>query len=132
MNALKGLPLNGQGKSLPDDFPYKGEWLLEGRMFLYRPIAQTSLGGGTPEMTPIVNEGSSDWCFGINSMQLAFALQVGSEEIFKHNRAGTLFLVRTDNVTPTHTAIAAKRYIFQIGERQAPITIEASAHSGTA
>jgi hypothetical protein len=132
MDTLKGMPLKGQGKPLPPDFPYQGEWLLENRIFLYRPAAQTSLGGGSPEMTPTLNEGTPDWCFGINSMQLAWTLRVGSEEIFKHNRAGTLFLVRTDDVPPTHGATHAKRYIFQIGDRQAPIIIEAGGLSGSA
>jgi hypothetical protein len=130
MSPLKGISLSGQGKSLPPDFPYKGEWLLENRIFLYRPTAQHSL--GAPEMTPIIGSGSPDWCFGINSMQLAWALQVGSEDIFAHNRAATLYLVRTDEVAPTRGATEAKRYIFQIGERQTAITIEAGGPSGTA
>jgi hypothetical protein len=127
---LKGIPLAGQGKPLSADFPYKGEWILEGRIFLYRPAAQRSLGG--PEMTPVVNEGKSNWCFGINSMQLAFALRVDSEKIFLHNRMGTLFLVGADDVGPTAGASHAKRYIFQIGDVQAPIIIEGGGPSGNA
>jgi len=130
MNEPKGLPLRGQGTPLPAGFPYEGQWILEGVMFLYRPSAQTSLGG--PEMTPAVKYGESSWCFGLNSMQLAFSLRVGSEEIFEHNRNETLFLVRTDDVPPTHGATHAKRYIFQIGDVQAGMTIEAGAPGGNA
>jgi hypothetical protein len=130
MDELKGIPLRGQGTPLPADFPYKGEWLLENRIFLYRPDAQRSLGGA--EMTPILNEGTSHWCFGINSMQLGFALRVNSEDIFRHNREHTLFLVRTDDVPPTLGAGHAKRYIFQIGDVQAPLIIEGGGPSGNA
>ena len=127
----KGLPLAGQGKPLPFDFPYKGQWLLEGRVFLYRPENQTSLGG--PEMTVILNDNSDDWCLGFNSMQLAFALRVGSEQIFAHNSARTLFLVRTDDVPPpSPSGLKAKRYIFQIEDRQAPVTIELGIPGGRA
>ena len=131
MNGLKGIPLTGQGKPLPEDFPYKGEWLLENRIFLYRPTHQRMLGGRMPEMTPFIQSGA-DWCFGINSMQLAWALRVGSERIFEYNRTGTLYLVRVDDVAPAHGATSAKCYIFQINNLQAGITIEAGGPSGAA
>ena len=43
-------------------------------------------------MTPTLNEGRPNWCFGLNSMQLAFALRVGSEELFEHNALVRYFL----------------------------------------
>lgn len=130
MAPLRGIPLAGRGKPLPPEFPYKGQWLLENRMFLYRPTEQRSVGG--PEMTTTLNEGRPNWCFGLNSMQLAFALRVGSEELFEHNRACTLFLVRTDDVPPIRGASQAKRYIFQIGDRQTVIIVEGVGPSGNA
>src|SRR5690242_2341166 len=101
MSLGKRMPLASQGKPLPGEFPYVGQWILEDRIFLYRPKAPQSLGG--PEMTLLLDSGPQ-WCFGINSMQLAFALGVGSDKIFEHNRNGTLFLVRTDDVPPIHRA----------------------------
>ena len=32
MEKLKGVPLESQGISLPRDFPYEGEWLLNDRI----------------------------------------------------------------------------------------------------
>ena len=83
-------------------------------------------------MTPIINQGKANWCFGINAMNLGLVLRVGSEKIFDHNRARTLFLVGTEDVAPTHGATAAKRYVFQIGDVQADITIETGGPSGNA
>jgi hypothetical protein len=34
-----------QGKPLPPDFPYEGQWLMENRIFIYRP--KDSLPGST-------------------------------------------------------------------------------------
>jgi hypothetical protein len=83
-------------------------------------------------MTPIINQGKANWCFGINAVNLGLDLRVGSEKIFDHNRARTLFLVGTEDVAPTHGATAAKRYVFQIGDVQAGITIETGGPSGNA
>jgi hypothetical protein len=92
--------------------------------------AQRTIGG--PETTPIINQGKANWCFGINAMNLGLVLRVGSEKIFDHNRARMLFLVGTKYVAPTHGATAAKRYVFQIGDVQADITIETGGPSGNA
>jgi hypothetical protein len=95
-------------------------------MFLYRPESPTRLGGGAPEMTAGFRREDGEWCFGINSMQLSRDLHVGSEEIFQHNRSGTLFLEADFEVPPSHGATGAKRYVFRIGERTVGLTIEAA------
>ena len=125
MEPPKGVPLRNQGEALPPDFPYEGQWIHKPRVFLFRPSAQQSLGG--PEMTSVVND-----AFGINSMQLAFELRINSEEIFEHNRARTLHLVTAEDVPPTMGAAFAKRYVFQVRNRQAVITTEWGGPSGNA
>lgn len=122
MSLVKRMPLVGQGEPLPREFPYVGQWILRDRIFLYRPKVPQSSGG--PEMTLLLRS-EPQWCFGINSVQLAFALGVGSDKIFEHNRNGTLFLVRTDDVPPTRGAIAAKRYVFRIGVCQTEFVVKA-------
>jgi hypothetical protein len=129
MNSIR---LPGQGRALPRDFPYKGEWLAERRIFLYVPDAQHSLGAGIQEMTPVHQFNESEWCFGINAMVLAFQLHVGSHEIFAYNRRGTLLLVRVDEPLPTAGATHARRYTFQVDDRQTSITIEGGTPSGAA
>jgi hypothetical protein len=126
------IRLPGQGRALPQGFPYKGEWLVERRIFLHLPENQQALGAATPEITPVHRFSESEWCFGINAMLLAWQLGVGSHEIFAHNRRGTLSLVGVDDPPPTAGATHARRYTFQIGERQTSITLEGGGPSGTA
>ena len=130
MEIPKGVPLRNQGEPLPPDFPYKGQWIHKPRMFLYHPKVQHSL--GAPEMTPVVDVDKPDWSFGINAKNLAWDLQVSIEEIFAHNSVRTLFLVTAFDVGPTFGATHAKRYVFQIGNRQTTITIEGGGPSGRA
>jgi hypothetical protein len=58
------IPLSGQGKPLPSDFPYRGQWLLEGRMFLYIPDAEEATRPTSPKFTATVNSNQHDWSFG--------------------------------------------------------------------
>jgi hypothetical protein len=85
MISPTAFQLSGQGKPLPKDFPYKGEWLVEPRIFLYRP--ENPHDTGIPEITPVHQLSESEWCFGINSITLSRNFGVGSHEIFAHNRA---------------------------------------------
>jgi hypothetical protein len=119
------IPLRGQGKPLSPDCPYSGEWLIENVMFLYRPTAQRTLGGGGAEMTAGFKTPDGEWCFGFNSMVMAWELRVGSEQIFEHNRNGTLILQNVAAVPPQRGGTAAKRYVFRIGDRMASFVIEA-------
>lgn len=127
MPQVKGIPLAGQGKPLPKTFTYVGQWILEDRIFLYRPKPQQTLGG--PAMTLLVADGPR-WCFGINALQLAFALGVESGKIFEHNKNGTLFLVRTDNASPSHGVSSTRRYVFQIGACQTEFVVQMGTASG--
>jgi hypothetical protein len=114
--------LTGQGRPLPKDFPYKGEWLVERRIFLYRP--EDGLAPGLPEKTPVHQLNEGEWCFGINSATLARAFGIGSHEIFPCNRRRTLLLVGVDDTSPRAGVTDARSYTFQIDEQQASITIE--------
>ena len=98
--TLKGIPLSGQGTRCPPIFHLQetGSWRI--RLFLFR--TDDSAGPGTgAEMTTTLNYGKPNWCLGINSAQLATAFDISQENIFSHNRARTLFLVRTDDVPAT-------------------------------
>jgi hypothetical protein len=129
---MKSIRLRGQGRALPKGFPYKGEWLVERRVFLYSPENKHRPGAEELEITPVHQISESEWCFGINAVVLAWQLSIGSHEIFAHNRRGTLLLVGVDDPPPTAGATHARRYTFQIGERQTSITLEGGRPSGTA
>jgi hypothetical protein len=119
------IPLFGQGKPLPPDCPYEGQWLIEDHMFLYRPRNQTTLGGSGTEMTAGFQKPDGKWCFGFNSMALAWELRVGSEEIFEHNKRKTLILENVGPIPAEHGGTAAKVYIFRVGDQTARVVIEA-------
>lgn len=118
------VPLLGQGKPLPADCPYAGEWLIENKMFLYRP----EHGRTEIELMAIFQMPDGKQCFGFNSETMAKQLGVGSEEIFAHNRNRTLVLVGVANdVLPRRGGTAAIGYRFTIdGNRFADFAIENS------
>jgi hypothetical protein len=55
------IPLKGQGNPLPPNFPYRGEWILEPRMFLYVPDQAQSTASNAPRFTASLNDNSDDW-----------------------------------------------------------------------
>jgi len=50
------IPLNGQGNPLPPNFRYRGEWILEPRMFLYVPDQSQSTASNAPRFTASLND----------------------------------------------------------------------------
>jgi hypothetical protein len=38
----------GQGKPLPPDYPYKGQWLIEDLLFIHEPTDAQSFGASAP------------------------------------------------------------------------------------
>ena len=115
------LPLLGQGKPLPADCPYTGEWLYENKLFLYRATNQQTQ---TTELTAGFRRADGEWCLGFNAMTLASELGVASKEIFAHNRTRTLILEGVGPVPPQRGGRAAKIYIFRIGGRRTGLTVE--------
>jgi hypothetical protein len=121
------IPLEGQGKPLPSDCPYEGEWLVENVIFLYRPLEQhSSAPRAKRRRTRKFQLSDGQWCFGFDSMLLAQALGVGNEQIFNANRNGTLTLV---SVRRHHGATHAMSYAFRLGDRRTEVTIKGGAPS---
>ena len=93
------IPLNGQGNPLPPNFPYRGEWILEPRMFLYVPDQAESTASNAPRFTASLNDNRDDWCFGFDSEQLATALNITTDSLFQANRHRKLTLVAAVRVS---------------------------------
>lgn len=94
------IPLNGQGNPLPPNFPYRGEWILEPRMFLYVPDQAESTTSNAPRFTASLNDNRDDWCFGFDSEQLAAALNITTDSLFQANRHRKLTLENVEASTP--------------------------------
>jgi len=125
------IPLAGQGKPLPLDFPYKGEWLLENVLFFCVSDA-APLRSDRLELTVMCSLRSGRIAAGINSATLAalFGLSVG--QIFDANRSGSLSLLDVREAFPEHGGRAAKRYVFSIGGRTEALVIEDPSVGGSA
>ena len=63
-------------------------------------------------------------CMGVNAMELAWGLQIGSEEIFEANKSGELCMDSMNAEVPTHWASEATRMIFRIGDRTIGVNFE--------
>jgi hypothetical protein len=110
-------PLPGQGKPLPADWPFAGEWLFEGKLFLYRTDHQRQL--SRQEMQATYASAS-----GVNAVRLARRLRMDVEELFEKNRRQALKLV---DVRPTaHGPRATRAYIlyFQVETTVGSLVVE--------
>ena len=114
------VPLLGQGKPLPADCPYEGEWLHENKLFLYRSDQPMEV-----EFTAGFHRGDGEWCLGFNAVTLASLLGFGSKEVFEHNRNRTLILDDVRPVpAPQRDGGTAKEYVFRAGNRFAGLVVE--------
>ena len=113
------VPLLGQGKPLPADCPYEGEWLHENKLFLYRSDQPMEV-----EFTAGFHRGDGEWCLGFNAVTLASLLGFGSKEVFEHNRNRTLILDDVRSVPPQRKGAVAKEYVLRVGNRPAGLVIE--------
>lgn len=118
--------MRGQGKPLPPDFRYKGQWLIEDLLFIYEPTNAQAVGGTAPRFTA-----SDSSALGFDAGQLASLFGATVAEIFAANTDGTFQLLKIeDAVTPT--GVPGKRYIFGLGERQRALIMGRDNNSGTA
>jgi hypothetical protein len=125
MTEAAYIPLDdlGQGIPLPSEFPYRGEWMAEGTMFLYRPLDSDRM--LVAEMTATWQDEDGKWVLGFNAASLAFMLKISIAALFENNRAFTLHYLGVDeNAVPYNGGIAAKDYYFECGGNRAVFHIE--------
>ena len=114
------VPLLGQGKPLPDYCAYEGEWLHENKLFLYRADRAMDV-----EFTAGFLLADGEWCLGFNAVTLASLLGIASNDIFEHNRNGTLILDDVRPVPPPQREGAvAREYVFRLGNSAAGFVVE--------
>jgi hypothetical protein len=126
------IQLLGQGIPLPPDFPYRGQWLLERRIFLYIPTDEQRGTPGKPAFTAHINPTTDDWAVGFDATELAVGFGASIEDLLEANQSGNLTLDRVEADTPTGEGASVKRYIFRLGDKEADATIVYTGISGTA
>ena len=126
------IPLNGQGNPLPPNFPYRGEWILEPRMFLYVPDQAESTASNAPRFTASLNDNRDDWCFGFDSEQLATALNITTDSLFQANRHRKLTLENVEASTPDGEMALIKRYTFRVGANETSLSVQTLGQAGSA
>jgi hypothetical protein len=116
------VPLIGQGIPLPTHFPFEGEWLHENELFLYRIDHANDA-----EFTAGFLSADCERCVGVNAAVLASLLELGIDEVYEHNRNGTLLL---DNIhhgyLPQREDAVAAVFVFRINTRFAGLVFDGS------
>jgi hypothetical protein len=124
------IELRGQGKELPSGFGYRGQWILESRIFLFVPGEAQSGDPTAPQFTRFINYGRDDWIVGFDATQLAAAIRITIQELFEANRAQRLTLEQAETGT-TGEGAPAKRYTFCVGDKEGSLTIASPTHFGS-
>ncbi len=119
------MRLPGQGKPLPPDCPFKGQWLLENVLFLYEPDAANGGGGNSPDLSRVFQRADGDWCIGFNSEVIANRLGMAAAHLFDANRSGDMTITIHD-APGCVGAGGARRYVFAIGEASAGLVLGAT------
>ncbi len=126
------VDLNGQGEPLPHDFPYKGDWMLKPRIFLYVPDEPTTVAPTVPQFTVWLNALDENWSFGFDVTRVAAAFETTPEAILIANRRGELTLENVFANTPNGDNATAKIYVLGFGGKTVDMIIEAISQAGRA
>jgi hypothetical protein len=118
--------LTGQGKSLPSDYPYQGQWLIEDLLFIHEPSDAQSFGGLAPRFAALTL-GS----LGFDASQIANGMGVTARDVFQANAEGSL-IVRHGGDAPVCAGVSGSLYLFSIGERRCALLVALSGDGGTA
>ena len=126
------VELRGQGEPLPLDFPYKGEWMLKPRMFLYVPDEPTIVSPTVPQFTASLNTYQEDWSFGFHATRLATCFNITTEALREANRRGELTLENVLASTPNGENANLKTYVFGHAGNTVEMNVELLKHAGSA
>ena len=123
-------PLSGQGEPLPDDVPFQGEWLTRDALFLYRPSDISAPVSGNVRFVAGFQAPDGEWCLGFDAALLARELGVGIDDLFSHNRAGSLHLAFAPAAATQGGN--AMLYRFRVGETTTHQRVEVGIPEGRA
>lgn len=126
------VELNEQGEPLPHDFPYKGDWMLKPRIFLYVPDKPTTVAPTVPQITVWLNPLAEDWSLGFDATRIAAAFEATTEAVLIANRRGELTLENVFANTPNGDNATVKIYVLGLGGKTIDMTVEALPHAGQA
>ena len=123
---------NGQGKPLPDFLQASGEWVIEGRVFIYRDDPAEAISGSAPRFSRQAHRTDGMPCVGFSAGQLAAELRVDVPALFEANQDGSLVFLGDMDVTPSRGGESAIAYLFRLGTREGSLTIEKHGFEGRA
>jgi hypothetical protein len=117
------MKLPGQGKSLPHDCPFRGQWLIEDVLFLYEPHGpeRRFLRGFKPA--------EGEWSVGFDANVIAGRLGVDAGDLFSANESGALALILEE--APGCARMGeTKRYVFTLGEAETGVILQGNERIG--
>ena len=126
------IELAGQGEPLPAEFPYRGEWMLKPRIFLYIPDEPSRVAATTPQFTVSLNTLEEIWSFGFDAGQLAAGFAVTTDTLREANRRGELTLENVLANTPGGEEATHKIYVFGYKGKTVEMNIEQLREAGRA
>src|SRR5882724_6980053 len=112
-DAKRPIDCQGQGKALPWECPYKGQWLIEGALFFFIPETAAKVSATAVEW----NFPSRPKSLGIDARFAARELRISTEELFEFNAVASLKLLSAD---PLHLGGIKGRLLrltFQVKDR---------------
>lgn len=126
------IELAGQGEALPADFPYRGEWMLKPRIFLYVPDEPTNVAPTVPQFTVSLNTLEDNWSVGFDASHFATAFAITIEALREANQRGELTLENVLANTLGGENATHKIYIFQYKGNTIEMNIKQLMQVGTA
>lgn len=116
----------GQGKALPADYPYRGQWLIKDLLFIHEPTDEQSFGASAPRFAA-----HAPGALGFDASQIADGMGVTAREVLRANADGRL-IVRHGGEAPACGGLAGSLYLFSIGERRCALVVALNDNPGTA
>jgi hypothetical protein len=118
--------MTGQGKSLPSNYPYQGQWLIEDLLFIHEPTDAQSFGASAPRFAA-----HTPGALGFDASQIADGMGVTARDVLRANAEGSL-VVHHGGDAPACGGVAGSLYLFSIGERRCALLVAVSGNGGMA
>ena len=111
------MNLPGQGKPLPWECPFNGQWLIEDMFFLYSPKPQQLVNSKPSRQTAEWKPVAGGLRIGIDVDRIAEAFGLSTDQILEANKTKLLELIRAVKIHDGRHGGRTVRFEFAIRDR---------------